>query len=58
MPATGIASVSIIAPKTIDSEAWAKPYFILGKAWAKRHQQAGFRTFMCEDAAANPCVWL
>ena len=58
MPAAGMASVSVIAPNTIDSEAWAKPYFILGKAWAKRHRQTGFRIFMCEDAPGKTCAWI
>lgn len=57
-PATGMLSVSVIAPKTIDSEAWAKPYFILGRVWAQQHKRHGFRVFMCEDSAAKPCSWV
>jgi FAD:protein FMN transferase len=57
-PAGGMLSVSVIAPKTIDSEAWAKPYFILGRAWAEQHNKSGFRIFMCEDRGGEPCAWV
>jgi thiamine biosynthesis lipoprotein len=57
-PAPGMLSVSVISPKTIDSEAWAKPYFILGRAWTERHKPHEFRVFMCEDAVASPCAWI
>src|SRR4029077_1449951 len=37
-PAAGMLSASVIAPKTIDREAWAKPFFIdglkKGRQWA------------------------
>lgn len=57
-PASGMLSVSVITPKTIDSEAWAKPYFILGRVWAHEHKKSGFRIFMCEDRANEPCSWI
>ena len=57
-PAPGMLSVSVIAPRTIDSEAWAKPYFILGRHWAEQHKQPGFRIFLCEDTAGKPCAWV
>lgn len=57
-PAGGMLSVSVIAPKTIDSEAWAKPYFILGRAWAEQHKKSGFRIFICEDRDGKPCAWV
>ncbi|HEX4750679.1 MAG TPA: FAD:protein FMN transferase [Bryobacteraceae bacterium] len=61
-PAQGRSSVSVIAPRTIDSEAWAKPYFIMGREWTERHRPSGVRVFMCE--AADPmqkqsnCSWV
>ena len=58
LPARGMAQVSVIAPNTIDSEAWAKPYFILGRDWAARHRQNGFRIFLCEDSPSKPCSWI
>jgi FAD:protein FMN transferase len=57
-PAQGSLSVSVIAPRTIDSEAWAKPYFVNGRQWAARHKPKEFRVFFCEDRAKQPCAWL
>ena len=57
-PARGMLSVSVIAPKTIDSEAWCKPFFINGRAWASKHKPEGTRVFFCEDKANQSCVWL
>jgi thiamine biosynthesis lipoprotein len=57
-PAQGSVSVSVIAPRTIDSEAWAKPYFVNGRQWAARHKPKEFRVFFCEDRAEQPCAWL
>ena len=37
-PAQGMLSTSVIAPRTIDSEAWTKPYYILGAQWALETQ--------------------
>lgn len=57
-PAQGMFSVSVIAPRTIDSEAWTKPYFIQGKSWARKHLN-GFKLFLCEDKSGNAaCEWL
>jgi thiamine biosynthesis lipoprotein len=57
-PATGTLSVSVIAPKTMDSEAWTKPFFIRGSDWAARHKPAGFRVYFCEDKVEQACEWL
>jgi FAD:protein FMN transferase len=57
-PAMGVLSVSVIAPQTVDSEAWTKPYYILGRAWTKRHKPRDFRVFYCEDKPNMPCTWL
>lgn len=57
-PAQGSVSVSVISPRTIDSEAWAKPYFINGRLWAARHMPKDFRVFYCEDRMDQPCAWL
>lgn len=53
-PAAGMLSVSVIAPRTLDSEAWTKPLFINGRQWAARKLQADpskkdYRFFLCED---------
>jgi thiamine biosynthesis lipoprotein len=57
-PAQGSVSVSVIAPHTLDSEAWAKPYFVNGRQWAVRHKPKDFRVFFCEDRMDQPCAWL
>jgi thiamine biosynthesis lipoprotein len=57
-PAQGTLAVSIMSPRTIDSEAWAKPYFVNGRQWTEKHKPADFRVFFCEDKAEQPCAWL
>jgi thiamine biosynthesis lipoprotein len=57
-PAQGSVSVSVVTPRTIDSEAWAKPYFVNGRQWAAKHKPKDFRVFFCEDRTDKPCAWL
>ena len=57
-PAQGSVSVSVVAPSTIDSEAWAKPYFVNGRPWAVKHMPKDFRVYFCEDRTDQPCAWL
>jgi thiamine biosynthesis lipoprotein len=57
-PAQGMLSVSVVAPRTLDSEAWTKPMFILGREWARRKLPAGFKVFFCEDRNPASCAWL
>jgi len=57
-PAEGVASVSVVAPRTLDSEAWTKPFFIMGPRWAARHKPKGFRVFLCKEGMELACAWL
>lgn len=57
-PAQGSVSVSVVTPRTIDSEAWAKPYFVNGREWAAKHKPKDFRVYFCEDRTDQPCAWL
>ena len=57
-PAQGSVSVSVVAPRTLDSEAWAKPYFVNGRRWAAQHKPRDFRVYFCEDRTDQPCAWL
>jgi thiamine biosynthesis lipoprotein len=57
-PAQGVLSVSVVAPRTIDSEAWTKPYYVNGRQWAAHHKPQDFRVFLCEDQKETPCAWL
>jgi thiamine biosynthesis lipoprotein len=57
-PARDVASVSVVAPRAIDTEAWTKPYFINGRAWTAAHKRAGTRVFFCADGASAACEWI
>jgi FAD:protein FMN transferase len=70
-PAQGMLSVSVIAPRTLDSEAWTKPVFINGRQWTANYLQQdaskanprmkNFRFFLCEDkkgGSEQACAWL
>lgn len=52
------ASVSVVARRTMDSEAWAKPYFVNGRIWTARHKSRDFRVFFCEDTGQRTCEWI
>ena len=62
-PAEGMLSVSVIAPRAIDSEAWTKPLYINGRAWfaqaqARYQDLRSFRAFACENGWEPKCAWL
>ncbi len=61
-PSEGMLSASVIAPLTLDSEAWTKPYYINGRQWAAKHNPKGFRVFLCPDTGESgtgqTCAWL
>jgi FAD:protein FMN transferase len=57
-PAEGMLSVSVISPFALDSEVWAKPYYILGREWTEKHKPRDFRVLMCEDKAVAGCGWV
>ncbi len=57
-PAQGVAAVSVVAPRTLDSEAWTKPFYINGRKWAAGHKPQGFRVYLCEDRSDQACAWL
>ena len=57
-PAQGTSSVSVLAPRTIDSEAWAKPYFVNGRDWTAAKKPKDFRVFFCGDTKEEACAWI
>jgi thiamine biosynthesis lipoprotein len=57
-PAQGMLSVSVTAPRTIDSEAWTKPFFIQGRRVAETAAPKAMKVFICEDKAEIACAWL
>jgi len=57
-PAEGAVQVTVIAPRTIDSEVWAKPYFIQGNAWTAAHKPKAWRVLYCENVPGAVCSWV
>jgi thiamine biosynthesis lipoprotein len=57
-PSEGMLSVSVLAPRTLDSEAWTKPIYVNGRTWALRHKPEGLRAYLCEDKPETACAWL
>ena len=60
-PRTGLAlegaqSVSVVAPSTLDSEAWATALLVNGLEWSRAHKPDGLRVHMCLDGGF--CGWL
>jgi FAD:protein FMN transferase len=56
-PAEGAVQVTVIAPRAIDSEVWAKPYFIQGPAWTSSHRPKTWRVLYCGDTPGSECLW-
>jgi thiamine biosynthesis lipoprotein len=57
-PAQGASSVSVVAARAIDSEAWTKPYFVNGRRWTAAHRRPGHRVFFCDAALGVACSWI
>ncbi len=62
-PAQGMLSVSLVGPKAIDTEAWAKPAYILGRDAAARLKAKGMRVLLCPEGPRGQrwettCEWL
>jgi thiamine biosynthesis lipoprotein len=57
-PAQGMLLVSVTAPRAIDSEAWTKPFFIHGRAWAAKNRPKRLNAFFCEDGPEQDWGWL
>jgi thiamine biosynthesis lipoprotein len=57
-PAEGMLMVCVTAPRTIDSEAWTKPFFIHGRGWAARNRPPRSNAFFCEDGPEADWGWL
>ena len=58
VPAERAAQVTVIAPRAIDSEVWAKPYFIQGSTWTALNKPKSWRVLYCENTPGSPCSWL
>jgi thiamine biosynthesis lipoprotein len=58
VPAESAFQVTVIAPRAIDSEVWAKPYFIQGSCWTATHKPKSWRVLYCENTAGVACSWV
>jgi thiamine biosynthesis lipoprotein len=58
VPAESAVQVTVIAPQAIDSEVWAKPYFIQGRAWTAAHRPKSWRVLYCENIPRAACSWV
>ena len=56
MPSQGVVSVSVLAPSTLDSEAWTKAFFVNGWDWSVKNKPKDFQVFLCPDD--QPCAWV
>lgn len=57
-PAEGAVQVTVIAPRAIDSEVWAKPYFIQGVRWTAKHKPKSWRVLYCGSIPGAACSWV
>lgn len=55
-PAASLRAVSVIAPRTVDTEAWSTALFVNGRDWAQDHPIPNSRVFLCADD--GDCGWL
>jgi len=57
-PAESAVQVTVITPRAIDSEVWAKPYFIQGSTWTAAHKPKSWAVLYCENTPGSPCTWV
>lgn len=55
-PATGVSAVSVVAPRTIDTEAWSTALYVNGEDWLRSHPLPDTRVYFC--TADGDCTWL
>jgi thiamine biosynthesis lipoprotein len=58
VPAESAVQVTVIASRAVDSEVWAKPYFIEGRAWTAAHKPKSWRVLYCENIPGGACSWV
>lgn len=57
-PAEGAVQVTLLTPHAIDSEVWAKPYFIQGLDWTATHKPKSWRVLHCGSIPGAACAWV
>lgn len=58
VPAENAVQVTVISPRSLDSEVWAKPFFIQGRAWTAAHKPKSWRVLYCGNIPGTPCSWV
>lgn len=58
VPAESTVQVTVLASHAIDSEIWAKPYFIRGRDWTAAHKPMSWQVLYCENLPSAPCSWV
>jgi thiamine biosynthesis lipoprotein len=58
VPAEGAVQVTVLAPRTVDSEVWAKPFFIEGIVWTAAHKPKSWRVLYCKNTPGAACSWV
>ena len=58
VPAENAVQVTVVAPRTVDSEVWAKPYFIQGSGWTAAHKPKSWQVLYCENTPGAECFWV
>jgi thiamine biosynthesis lipoprotein len=56
-PAPGYLA-AVVAPRTLDSEAWTKAVLVNGSRWAAKHTPRGWRAFYCASEHGSSCTWV
>jgi thiamine biosynthesis lipoprotein len=58
-PVREVVQVSVVAPRTLDGEAWSKAFLVNGRSWSAGHVPAGFRAYLCDQESGRiTCGWL
>ncbi|HVN79424.1 MAG TPA: FAD:protein FMN transferase [Terriglobia bacterium] len=58
-PVRGTLQVSVVAPRTLESEIWTKAVFVNGRRWSVQHIPAGYQVHLCEEQSeSSHCGWL
>ena len=55
-PASGLAVVSVVAPQTIDTEAWSTALFVNGADWTRENPVPDTRVHLCAEGGS--CGWI
>ena len=52
-----ISQVSVVCPRAVDGEVWAKAFLINGREWASKHGRDDFRVLFSSGDPSQPSEW-